>query len=104
VNIRDRQSVKDLYYIHRFIASSIAKLFGVSHVTILNIIHENKDVSIIPDTECLLCGLDVERTFYIDGDKENKNPQNIISLCEAHRRRLVHMQLRRRGGVLEDQF
>jgi hypothetical protein len=104
VNIRDKESAKNLYFIHRFLPASIAKLFGVSHVTILNIVNKNKDVSIVSDTECLLCGLDDCQNFYIDGNRSNKNPQNIIMLCEADRRRIRALQLRKRKGFIQPEF
>lgn len=100
---RDKSTVEDLYYIHRFLPSSIAKLYGVSHVTVLNIL-KKKDISIIPDIECLICGLKDSETFYIDGNENNKTPQNIITLCEADKRRLRHMQIRRHQGVVTPQF
>lgn len=96
MNIRDKNTVLELYYIHRLIPASISKLFGVDHATIFHIVHKEKDVSIRSDTECLVCGLPDCQTFYIDGNVSNKTPQNVIMLCEADRRRLRALQLRRR--------
>lgn len=110
VSPRDVSDIKSLYYIHRFLPSSIAKAYGVSHVTILNIVKEGKDITIVSDLECLLCGLGEGvggghiESFYIDGNPKNKRPQNILSLCEADKRRLQHLQLRKREGVLTEQF
>lgn len=105
INSRDRERVIELHYIHRFTIASIARLFGVSHVTIINItsVHHN-DLTLSPDIECLLCGLEDVHTFYIDGNDQNKNPQNIIMLCEACKRRMQHRQLKRRDGSLKPQF
>ena len=106
MNIRDKRDIRNLYYFHRFIKSSIARLYGLSHVSIQKLLTQKKgeDVTIVSDTECLLCGLDDVNTFYIDGNRENKDPQNIIMLCEADKRRILHLQLRRRSGVIKDQF
>jgi len=103
MNARDKEDARSLYFIHRFLPSSIAKLYGVSHVTILNLISK-ESITIVSDVECLLCGLEEAKTFYIDGDDENKSPQNIIMLCEADRRRIRPLQLRRRKGVVTPQF
>ena len=95
MNIRDKDSVLNLYYIHRFLPSSIAKLYGVAHTTILDMVHKNKNVGIVSDTECLLCGLEDATTFYIDGNVSNQIPQNVIMLCEADHRRLKHLQMKK---------
>lgn len=101
---RDRETILELYYIHRLIPASIAKLFGVDHATILYTVHKNKDISIRSDTECLICGLEDCQTFYIDGKVSNKSSQNVIMLCEADKRRLRAMQLRKRKGSLRLQL
>lgn len=75
-------------------------LFGVSHEAIRKITNKNMDIMIVSDVECLLCGLADSDTFYIDGDRDNKNPQNLIMLCEADRRRIKPMQLRKRKGFV----
>jgi hypothetical protein len=104
VSERDREDIRTLYFVHRFILSSIAKLYGLTPTTIKHIVSKSKDVSIISDTECLLCGLPDVFSFYIDGNSKNKKPQNILMLCEADKRRLTHLQLRKRKGVLTSQF
>ncbi len=73
-------------------------------MTIMHIVEKYGTVTMISDTECLLCGLEDVESFYIDGDPKNKKPQNILSLCEADKRRLQHLQLRKRKGVLTSQF
>jgi hypothetical protein len=101
---RDVNDIKTLYYIHRFLPASIAKLYGISHVTVLNIVEKDRNVTMVSDTECLLCGLPDVYSFYIDGNSKNKRPQNVLSLCEADKRRLQHMQLRKKEGSLTSQF
>ena len=103
VSERDITDIKTLYYIHRFVPASIARLYGVSKQTISNIIErEGRNITIISDSECLLCGLPDVLTFYIDGDQKNKRPQNIIMLCEADKRRLQHLQMKNKR--LTEQF
>ena len=101
---RDRQCIYNLYSIHRFPPASIARLYGLSHQRMLVILEENKDITIISDTNCLLCGLDDAETFYNDGNRENKKPKNLIALCDADKRRIQHMQLRRRKGIVTPQM
>mgnify|MGYP001583868677 CR=1 FL=1 len=91
---RDHKDIQTLYYIHRFIPASIARLYGLSHQRILKILGKNTMSN--SDTECLLCGLEeIIDPFYIDNDDNNANPQNVIMLCEADRRRIRHLQMRR---------
>ena len=97
---RDRRVIKNLYYIHRFLPASIARLYGLSHVRILQILKEEPNPTIIPDTECLFCGLEEAKTFYIDGNENNRTPQNIITLCEADRRMVTALQLRRKERIV----
>jgi hypothetical protein len=96
---KDHRDIKTLYYIHRFTKASIARLYGVSRPR-MNEILAVKDITIISDTNCLLCGLEDAMTYFIDGNEKNQNPQNIICLCEADQRRIKHLQLRRRQGSL----
>jgi len=96
LNDRDANDIKTLYYIHRFIPASIARIYAVDDQTVLNIVDRNRNVTMVPDTECLLCGLPDVKSFYIDGDPQNKKPQNILSLCEADFRRLKHLQMKKR--------
>lgn len=105
MTIRDKNDIQNLYFFHRFSPASIARLFGLSHVRILQILHTRlEDVTIISDTECLLCGLEDVQTLYIDGDTENKHPQNIIMLCPADKRRIQRLQARRRLSIAKPQF
>lgn len=90
---RDYSDIKNLHYIHRFIPSSIARLYQVSHVTILNVLKGDK--YIISDIECLLCGLEeIIEPYFIDGNEDNHSPQNVLMLCEAHKRRFKHLKRR----------
>ena len=101
---RDHRDIQSLFFIHRFIPASIARLYGLSRQRIGILIHDELNITIISDTTCLLCGLDDAKTFYIDGNEENKDPQNIIMLCEADIRRIQHLQLRRKEGIAKSQF
>jgi hypothetical protein len=105
VTERNVRSIKSLYFIHRYIPSTIARLYGVSAKHILEILHkESQNVTMIVDLECLLCGLNDARTYYIDGNEKNKRPQNVITLCEADRRMVQHLQFRRRNGSVTPQM
>ena len=103
---RDLLIIKNLYYLHRYLPSNIARLYGVSNKHILEILHGgvNQSVSIISDLECLMCGLEEAQEFYIDGNKENQTPQNLIMLCESDRRRVQHLHLRKTKDRLIPQF
>lgn len=51
---------------------------------------------IVSDTACLVCGLEEIVDFYfIDGNQDNHNPQNVLMLCEAHIRKFAHLKKRR---------
>jgi len=102
LNDRDINDIKTLYFIHRFLPAKIAELYAISHVTVLNIVEKNRNIRMISDLECLLCGLPDVLTFHIDGNVNNRKPQNIISLCEADHRRLKHLQMKKRR--LTEQF
>lgn len=92
---RDWSSIKNLYYIHRFTIPNIARLYGTSDQAIRQKL-DNKTFS-LSDTNCLLCGLEeIINPFYIDGNEDNESPQNVLMLCEADKRRIIHLQLRRR--------
>ena len=104
VSERNVNDIKILYFFHRFLPASIAKLYGVSKPTITNIIEKNGTVAFTSDTECLLCGLTDVFYFYIDGNPKNKKPQNVLSLCEACKRRLQHMQMSKKQGILTSEF
>lgn len=101
---KDRKSIHTLYYFHRYIPASIAKLYGISHQRILQILNEKQDETVISEVECQICSADECQTYYIDGDKTNNKPQNIIMLCEPHKRSFQHLQLRRRKGLLTPQM
>lgn len=101
MTVRDRNNIKRLYYYHNYLPNSLAKLFGLSHVRIFQILKEQGGESIINTAlECLLCGNEDCQKFFIDGDTENTRPQNVIMICEYDARRLRHMQLRRSRLVL----
>ena len=100
---RDHRDIKSLYLLRRFLKSSIARLYGLSRPR-MNKLLPKEDMIMIPSEVCELCGLDEVSTFFIDGDEKNKNPQNIIALCEADKRRILHLQLRRKEGTVKPQF
>jgi hypothetical protein len=104
MTIRDIRAIHTLYYFHRYIPSSIARLYGVAPKTITGIIEDNENETVIAETECQICSADECQPFYIDGDNTNNKPQNIIQLCEPDKRKFQHMQLVRRKGVLSPQF
>ncbi len=88
---RDHIDIQDLHFIHRLIPASLAKLYGVSHVVILRIL--DRSTFSLTDTECLICGLEEEISpYYIDRDDNNNNPQNVIMLCENHKRKFSHLK------------
>lgn len=96
---RDRRDIQNLYYFHRFTQASIARLYGLSHVRIRQIVFDNAKQSliVISDLTCMLCGVEDEiKRFYIDNNEDNNNPQNVLMLCEPDRRRIIHLQLRRK--------
>ena len=99
MTIRDYRSIHTLYYFHRYIPSSIARLYGVSPKHVIEILHK-KNETVISETECQICSADECQTYYIDGKKENDKPQNIIMLCEPDKRKFQHLQLKRRRGLL----
>ena len=103
---RDIRSVHNLYYFHRYIPSSIARLYGVSPKHIISILREpkNESLTVVSETECQICSADECQQYYIDGDKENTKPQNIIMLCEPDLRKFQHLQVRKRKGLLTPQL
>jgi hypothetical protein len=93
---KDRRDIKNLYYFHRFTLAAVARLYRVSHTRIQQILQE-KTIDLIPtkDNECLICGLEeVIMPFYIDGNESNRNPQNVLMLCEADIRKFSHLKKR----------
>jgi len=89
---KDHQDIKNLYFIHRFILAAVARLYGVSHTRIQQIT-DNTNMTSVADTECLLCGLEeLIEPYYIDGNPNNHNPQNVLMLCEAHSRKFKHLR------------
>lgn len=89
---KDHQDIKNLYFFHRFTLASVARLYGVSHTRIQQVLH-NGSASIISDTECLICGLEeIVNPYYIDGNDDNHNPQNVLMLCESHIRKFTHLR------------
>jgi len=103
MTIRDYRAIHTLYYFHRYIPASIARLYGVSRKHIVEILSQ-KNETVVAETECQICGMDECQPYYIDGDEKNNKPQNIVQLCEPDRRKFMHMQLVRRKGILTPQF
>lgn len=102
---RDRKDIKRLYYFNNYLPNSLAKLYGLSHVRILAILKEDQNTTFSTAVECMLCSNDEDiQLFYIDGNPENNKPQNTITLCEADRRRMKALQLRRNKQTLIPQF
>lgn len=104
MTVRDYRSIHTLYYFHRYIPSSIARLYGVAPKTIMDILEEYIKETVVAESECQICSNDDAENYYIDGDEENKKPQNIIMLCEPDKRKFEHMQLRRKRGTLIPQL
>lgn len=104
MNLTDKNNIKLLYHFHRYNKASIAKLYGLSSTRIKTIIAEEHHVTAIPLDDCLLCGLDGAKQYFIDGNADNNNPQNKIMLCEACKRRIEHLQIRRPSGTVRSQY
>lgn len=104
MTIRDIRSIHTLYFFHRYIPSSIAKLYGTSRKHIYTILKQSKNETVISETECQICSSDECQTYFIDGNENNNKPQNIIQLCEPDKRKFQHLQLRRRKGLLIPQM
>lgn len=104
MTIRDYRAIHTLYYFHRYIPSSIARLYGRSTQHIIDILSEKQNETVISETECQICSADECQTYFIDGNKENNKPQNIIMLCEPDKRKFQHLQLRRKKGLLVAQL
>jgi len=104
MTFRDVKAIHTLYYFHRYIPASIARLYGVSRTQIGRVLEMKHTETVISETECQLCGADECRTYFIDGDKTNTSPQNVIMLCEPDLRKFQHMQVRRREGLLTPQL
>jgi hypothetical protein len=101
---RDIRAIHTLYYFHRYLPASIARLYGISRQHVKEILDIKQNETVIAETECQLCSADECQPYFIDGDKTNKRPQNIIQLCEPDLRRFQHMQLRKRNGLLTAQL
>lgn len=101
---KDRHNIKMLYHFHRYSKASLGRLFGVSASRIKIIIREESSVTAVPLDECLLCELEESKQYFIDGNEENSNPQNKIMLCEACKRRIEHLQLRRSKETVKSQY
>lgn len=104
MTIRDYRAIHTLYYFHRYIPSAIARLFGVSPKHIGEILEQKQDETVVAEIECQICSSEDAENYYIDGNSENKKPQNMIMLCEPDKRRFQHMQARRREGILKPQM
>lgn len=100
MTIRDYRSIHTLYYFHRYIPSSIARLYGCTSKTIGEIIAKSENETVIAETECQICSSDDAITYFIDGDKTNNKPQNIIMLCEPDKRKFQHLQLKRQRVLI----
>lgn len=104
MTIRDYRAIHTLYYFHRYIPSSIARLYGCSPKHIIELVNKNKDEVVVSEVECQICSSEDAITYFIDGNKLNNKPQNIIMLCEPDKRKFQHLQLRRRRGLLTSQL
>jgi len=104
MSITDKNHIRLLFHFYRYNKESIAKLYGLSPTRIKQILAEQQNVTATPLDECFLCGLDVAKQYYIDGNEDNNNPQNKIMLCEPCMRRLVHMQARRHDGIAKSLY
>jgi hypothetical protein len=106
MTIRDLRSIHSLYFFQRYTPASLARLYGLSHQRVLQILSNKKGVSstVITEVDCQVCGADESQTYYIDGNKTNNKPQNLIMLCEPDKRKFQHLQLRRRKGLLMPQM
>lgn len=103
---RDRRTIKTLYIFGRYTPATIARLFGLSHQRILQIIASEKidATTIISELDCQVCGADESQVYFIDGNEINNKPQNRIMLCEPDKRKFQHLQLRRKKGLLLPQL
>ena len=99
MTIRDRNSILRLYYVNRYLPSSIARLYGLSYNRIKEILKEKHTV-FAGDIECLICGFENATEYFIDGNENNGKPQNKIMLCEGCKRRIQHLQIRRSPAIL----
>ncbi|MDE1866713.1 MAG: hypothetical protein KGI08_03255, partial [Thaumarchaeota archaeon] len=88
------------YYFHNYTQASLSRLFGLSQERIRQILDGKNETPVQVTLECLLCGNEDCTKFYIDGNDNNNNPQNIIELCEYDSRRIKHMQMRRTKNPL----
>jgi hypothetical protein len=92
---KDRQIIIRLHFFCRYTNSTLGRLFGVSRQRIGTITEPHKIQSEIwPDDKCMICGRDdeVPQRFFIDGDENNTDPQNIIMVCEYDKRRFEHLR------------
>jgi len=60
--------------------------------------------TVVAETECQICSADECQQYFIDGNKLNNKPQNIVMLCEPDLRKFQHLQLRKRKGLLTPQL
>lgn len=104
MTVKDKQNIRRLYYMHRYSYASIAKLYGVSRQRITEIILEITSVTFSADDECIICSNDNAQGYFIDGNENNDNPQNIIKLCEPDKRLFQRLQIRRKSGILKSQL
>lgn len=104
MTIRDHRSIHTLYFIHRYIPASIARLYGVSRKHVVKILEKSKSETVVSEFECQLCSSEDAMSYFIDGNESHNTPQNIIMLCEPDKRRFQHLQLRRRKGLLSLQM
>lgn len=99
MTITDKNNIKLLYHFYRYNKESISKLFGRSPTRIKAIIAEEQNITVTPLDDCVLCGLDGAKQYYINGDEDNNNPQNKIMLCEPCVRRIKHLQIKKFRGI-----
>lgn len=96
MTIRDRREIKELFHFHRYSKAAIARVYGISRERVRIIIKETETTSFLDDGECALCENDIAKTYFIDGNEENHDPQNKIQLCEMDRRRVMHLKVTKR--------
>lgn len=92
---RDQITIRELFHFYRYLPSSIARLYCISKMRVSQIINARKGASYISEDNCLICDTEAQ-PYYIDGNEDNKNPQNIIKLCEMHRKKFTHLRINKK--------
>lgn len=102
MTVRDKKNIYELYYYHNYIPASIARLYGLSHQRILQILDIGQPSMIVPSYECILCSNENALPYFIDGNEQNNKPQNIVVLCEMDKRRIQRLQIRRGKEIVNN--